>query len=151
MNDWIHWLLGIRESPDLVEGGSWSLRCQALPEGAAAVALVACAALAAWGVWWLYRLEGRSIALATRWLLVGLRLAVLACVAGMLLEVVLVITKPELIPARLLVLIDDSASMGLKDPYAARRPMSRPRKLTANSLRSRRSASEPAANWLAKR
>ena len=35
----------------------------------------------------------------------------------MLVEIVLVITKHELVPARLLVLVDDSASMGLKDPY----------------------------------
>jgi hypothetical protein len=118
MTAWIHWLLGIKESPDLIEGGSWSLRCQALPEGAWAVALVAIGVLAAWGVWWLYRLEGRSIGLGTRLLLVGLRLAALACVAGMLVEVVLVITKKELVPSRLLVLVDDSASMSLKDPYA---------------------------------
>ena len=65
MTPWIHWLLGIKESPDLIEGGSWSIRCQALPEGAWAVGLVAAGCLAAWGVWWLYRLEGRSIGLVT--------------------------------------------------------------------------------------
>ena len=118
MNDWIHWLLGISESPEMIEGEAGRCACQALPEGAAAVALVACGCLAAWGVYWLYRLEGRSIGTFRRWLLVGLRLAALACVAAMLVELVLVITKHELIPSRLVVLVDDSASMGLKDPYA---------------------------------
>ena len=53
-----------------------------------------------------------------RLLMVGLRLVVLACVAGMLLELVVVITKKEHVPSQLLVLVDDSESMSLKDPYA---------------------------------
>ena len=117
MNELSNWLLGIKQSPDVIEGGDWSLRCQALPTGIGAVLLVALGCLAVWGVWWLYRREGREVRSSTRWLLVGLRLAALACVAGMLLEVVLVITKKELAPAQLLVLVDDSASMSLKDPY----------------------------------
>ncbi len=62
MTEFFHWLLGINESPDLIDGGSWAVRCQALPEGLRAVVLVACGCAAIWGVWWLYRLEGaRSV------------------------------------------------------------------------------------------
>ena len=46
-----------------------------------------------------------------------LRCLVFTCVVFMLLELVLVITKRESIPSRLLVLVDTSESMGLNDPY----------------------------------
>jgi hypothetical protein len=118
MNDFWRWLFGIKQSPDLVEGGVWQLRCQALPEGGWAVAGVAAAIAAVALVWWLYRIEGRTIGPAMRSLMAVLRLVALTCVACMLVELVLVIVKKELVPSQLLVLIDDSESMGLKDPYA---------------------------------
>jgi hypothetical protein len=118
MEQFIRWLLGITHSPDLIEGGSWTLRCQALPEGITAVGYSALVLLAIVGVWWLYRLEGRVVRLPIRLLMIGLRLVVLACVAGMLLELVVVITKKERVPSQLLVLVDDSESMSLHDPYA---------------------------------
>jgi len=52
-----------------------------------------------------------------RLLLIGLRLVVLGCVACMLLELVLVMTKKELVPSQMIVLVDNTESMGLKDPY----------------------------------
>src|ERR1700729_4199968 len=100
MDEFIRWILGITHSPDLVEGGSWALRFQALPEGTPGVGFSALAALAIAGVWWLYRLEGRVVSLPTRLAMVGLRLTVLACVAGMLLELVVVITKKEKVPSQ---------------------------------------------------
>ncbi len=57
--------------------------------------------------------------------LVAARLLVLTCVAFMLLELVLVITKRESIPSQLLVLVDTSESMGLSDPYQADETASR--------------------------
>ena len=69
------------------------------------------------GVWYLYRGESSNVRPGTRLLLVGVRCLVLTCVAFMLLELVLVITKRESIPSHLLVLVDTSESMGLNDPY----------------------------------
>ena len=46
-----------------------------------------------------------------------MRALVLTCVAFMLLELVLVITKHESTPSRLVVLVDTSESMALNDPY----------------------------------
>ena len=145
MEQFIRWFLGITHSPDMIEGGSWTLRCQALPEGVTAVGYSALAVLAIVGVWWLYRVEGRVVPLATRLLMIGLRLAVLACVAGMLLELVVVITKKEHVPSQLLVLVDDSESMGLQDPYGDQDVADRTARaigggnesLTADQLRSR--------------
>ena len=132
-----------------------ALRFQALPEGITAVGYSALAALAIVGVWWLYRLEGRVVPVAMRLLMVGLRLVVLACVAGMLLELVVVITKKERVPSQLLVLVDDSESMSLKDPYADQELADRTAKaigtakdaLTADQLRGQtRSAIGPAGS-----
>ncbi len=71
--------------------------------------------------------------------MIGLRLVVLACVAGMLLELVIVITKKEHVPSQLLVLVDDSESMGL--PGSLRRPgtwpIGRPRPSAPPKMRSR--------------
>lgn len=114
---YLRWLIGIKQSTETVEGASWSLRFQSLPEGAWAVAAIAVALLLIAGVWWLYRREGREISVGMRLLLIGLRLVVLGCVACMLLELVLVITKKELVPSQMIVLVDDTESMGLKDPY----------------------------------
>ncbi|HEV7224947.1 MAG TPA: hypothetical protein VGN42_19745, partial [Pirellulales bacterium] len=53
-----------------------------------------------------------------RLLLGSLRALILLGIAFMLLEMVIVITKPELVPSRLLVLMDTSESMSLGDPYS---------------------------------
>src|SRR5437879_1384931 len=117
MDRFFRWLIGIKESSEHVEGGSWTVQFNSMPQGIWSAAAIAAAVLAAVGVWWLYRREGRTIRLPTRLTLVALRLIVLGCVACMLLELVLVITKKELIRSQLIVLVDDSESMGLKDPY----------------------------------
>ena len=118
MDELIRWLLGITHSPEEVEGGHDALRFAALPEGITAVGYVALAVLAVAGVVWLYRLEGREVSLWARCGMVALRLASLTCVAGMLLELVIVVTKKEQVPSQLIVLVDESESMSLKDPYA---------------------------------
>ncbi len=119
MHPWLEWLFGIQSSPDWVRGpGSrWSIEFQSLPQGGAAALTIAAAVVAVAGVWWLYRREGRSLGLFQRLVLSGLRLAVVLAVTFMLLEMVLVISKRELIPSRLLVLMDTSQSMALADPY----------------------------------
>lgn len=119
MHPWLEWLFGIQSSPDWVRGpGSrWHIEFQSLPQGGtAAIALIA-GAVALVGIWWLYRREGRSLGVLSRLVLSGLRLGILLAVTFMLLEMVVVISKRERIPSRLLVLDDTSQSMALADPY----------------------------------
>lgn len=117
MPSFLRWLIGLKEPPDWVAGGSWRLTLQSAPEGAMAVVYVALGLAAIGGIWWLYHKEGREVGRAMRLALVALRFLVLVCVALMLLELVLVINKTNLIPSQLLVLVDNSESMNLKDPY----------------------------------
>ena len=117
MNEFASWLLGLKQVPDWAAGGSWQIQFHTLPQGLWAVACLALALLGLVGVWYLYRTELNKVRLPIRLLLVTLRCLVLTCVALMLLELVLVVTKRELIPSNLLVLVDTSESMSLNDPY----------------------------------
>lgn len=120
MPHWLEWLLGIKSPPDWVRGpdSRWQVEFRSLPEGNAAALAIAAAVICMAGTWWLYRGEGRSLALTPRLLLSLLRLGVLLAVTFMLLEMVVVITKHEQVPSRLLVLMDTSQSMALADPYS---------------------------------
>ncbi|HET6882481.1 MAG TPA: hypothetical protein VFI31_20105 [Pirellulales bacterium] len=119
MPSWLEWLLGIQSSPDWVHGADsrWHVEFRSLPQGTAAAVAIGGAVLAVAGIWWLYRREGRSLSLAQRLLLSLLRCAVVVAVTFMLLEMVVVVSKHELVPSRLLVLVDTSQSMALADPY----------------------------------
>ena len=79
-----------------------------VPSGDAALVVLAGVVLAAWGVLYLYRREGRGLGLRVRLLLTGLRLAALLAVLAMLLEPVLVLKITELARSHLLVLVDTS-------------------------------------------
>ncbi|HEX7448989.1 MAG TPA: hypothetical protein VF306_15660, partial [Pirellulales bacterium] len=120
MTSWLEWLLGIKAPPEWVRGPDtqWHLEFQSLPQGMAAAAAVAAGVLAVAIIWLLYRAEGRSLGLGKRLALGALRGLILTCVVFMLLELVVVITKRELVPSRLLVLVDTSQSMDLADPYS---------------------------------
>lgn len=116
--DWlIRHLLNIRPA-SWAEGGHWSLDLASLPRSDLALAAGALAIFGIWGVWWLYRREGRGLGVPIRCLLAGLRLIVLACAVGMLLEPVLVFSRDEWVPSNLIVLQDRSESMDLRDAYA---------------------------------
>ncbi|HEV3005322.1 MAG TPA: hypothetical protein VGX78_12725, partial [Pirellulales bacterium] len=120
MTDFLNWLLGIKAAPDWVSGSDtqWRLDFLNPPEGLRAVAAVAAGLGAVVGIWYLYRLEGRSLSWLARLVLSGLRLAIVACMAFMLLELVVEFTKSEQVPSHLLVLMDTSESMSLADPYS---------------------------------
>ena len=120
MNDVVQWLLGLKQVPDWVSGGSWQIQFHSAPQGLWAGACVALALAAIAGVWYLYRTEVCTVRPAMRYLLVATRCLVLLCAAFMLLELVLVITKRESLPSHLLVLVDTSESMVLNDPYPRR-------------------------------
>lgn len=119
------WLIGIDSSSDWTSNDGWRLEFNSLPQGPWAAAAIAAAILSILGVWWLYRKEGREVPGFARAMLVVLRLGVLACVAVMLLELTMVFRQTELIPSRLLVLLDTSDSMNLKDPYVDEEAASR--------------------------
>ena len=117
MADFLRWILGLKQAPEWVSDGSYAIQFHSLPQGLWAIGCVALAVAGLAGIWFLYRSETSNVGRATRLALVVLRSLVLTCVAFMLLELVLVITKHESIPSRLVVLLDTSESMGLNDPY----------------------------------
>jgi hypothetical protein len=118
MTEFIRWLLGIHSSPDWIATyDDWSIQFQSPPEGTCAAVAVFVAFAATLFIWWLYRREGRSLGLAPRLMFFAIRSLILVGVAFMLLEMVLVLTKRELAPSNLAVLVDTSESMSLKDPY----------------------------------
>ncbi|HEV3024361.1 MAG TPA: vWA domain-containing protein, partial [Pirellulales bacterium] len=117
MAEFVRWLLGLKQVPDWASDGSWGIQLHSLPQGLWAVGCFGLALAAVVGVWYLYRGETSTVRVGTRLVLAALRALVLTCVAFMLLELVLVITKRELIDSQLLVLVDTSDSMGLNDPY----------------------------------
>lgn len=115
--DWlIQHLLRIRAA-SWAQGGDWSIEFAAIPRHDIALAVLALVAVGVWGVWYLYKREGRTISLRMRVLLAGLRLIVLASVVVMLLEPVLVFSRKETDPSNLIVLKDGSESMSLRDAY----------------------------------
>src|SRR5207245_8800853 len=68
-------------------------------------------------LWWLYRRARRDLSRPRRAWLLGLRLLVLAAVAVMLVEPVLVSTRRETVRSHLPIIVDDSESMAFADPY----------------------------------
>src|ERR671916_3441268 len=109
-------LLGIDRAP-WAAGGDWNVQFLSFPKGGGALLLLLAVPLAAWGVLYLYRLEGRNLSLPVRVMLGTLRMVVLLGVLAMLLEPVLVFTKQEFVPSNLIVLTDRSSSMDLRDAY----------------------------------
>jgi hypothetical protein len=119
MAEFVRWLLGLRQAPEWADAdAAYWVQFHSLPHGLWAVACVLAGVACAVGVYYLYRSEATTAGRGIRLLLVVVRSAVLACVAVMLLELVLVVTKRELVPSHLVVLVDTSESMGLNDPYA---------------------------------
>src|SRR5687768_5510720 len=117
MRNVLEHLLGIDPAP-WAEGGSWRVQFLSFPKGGAALLLLVALPLAAWGTLYLYRREGRNLALPTCVMLGTLRMVVLLGILAMLLEPVLVFTKQEFVPSNLIVLTDRSSSMDLRDAYA---------------------------------
>lgn len=75
-------------------------------------------ALAIYAVWWMYRREARgSLSKGMRWSLSTARVLVLLMLGAIGLEPVIVRYEHRRIDAQTIVLIDDSASMSLRDSY----------------------------------
>jgi hypothetical protein len=109
-------LFGIQAAP-WAQGGSWRVEWSAMPRHDAALLLIVSILAAAGGVLYLYRREGRNLSLPIRVVFTTLRMIVLLGVLAMLLEPVMVFSRQEWIRSNLLVLVDDSQSMDLKDAY----------------------------------
>ena len=110
MTGFLRWLVGVDSSPDWISGGGWRIELQSLPQSSwAAVALAV--VLAALGVSYLYRREGREIGTKVRVVLASLRVMILLAVGLMLLEMVVTLTKKESVPSHLLVLVEDRKSV----------------------------------------
>src|SRR5260221_5035210 len=115
--DWLAKLLFDVRPARWASGGSWRLEFLGAPRHDRALAAIALALIGTWGVWFLYRKEGRAIRLSMRLFLASLRLLVLGMVVIMLLEPLLIFTRLEMIPSNLIVLKDVSESIGLSDSY----------------------------------
>lgn len=99
------------------EGGHWSLDWIALPSGDRMLILLAVLAILGTGLALIYRWDARQTGKLARWSLFAMRTLLLLIGVGMLLEPVLVLSKEEKIPSHLLVLVDQSPSMELRDAW----------------------------------
>jgi hypothetical protein len=118
MNRLLQLMFGLGDGP-LAPGGRWRLEWGAVPTGDRALLWLVAIVVAAVGVWWLYRVEAASRRPGVRLLLGAVRLAVLGAVAVMLLEPILIFSHVEHEPSNMIVLLDNSRSMGLRDAWQA--------------------------------
>ncbi len=116
MNKFLEILFGI-ESSSWTEGGNWSTEWVGLPTGDGMLLFLIGAVILVAGGWWLYKRDARQVPLGRRCFLYAIRISILCLVIAMLLEPILVLSKEEKIPSHLLVLLDTSPSMSLKDAW----------------------------------
>ena len=116
MNRILEILFGIQSS-SWAEGGHWSAQWVGLPSGDRMLLLIVGIAVLLVGGWWLYQRDARQLPVLRRFLLYSIRIGLVLLVIAMLLEPVLVLSKEEKIPSHLLVLLDTSQSMALKDAW----------------------------------
>ena len=99
------------------QGGQWRLELVALPKHDGLLALILFVIIGIWAILMLYRRDARRLSALARWSLAILRIVAVSTILLMLLEPVLVFTKVDWVPSRLIVLNDLSDSMDLKDAY----------------------------------
>lgn len=109
-------MLGI-EPASWSNESKWKLDWLALPQGDQLFLLLAFLLAVFVGLWFLYRWEAKQLSLTNRIVLFSLRLGILGMVVFMLAEPILVLTKEEKIPSHLLVLVDTSQSMEMRDTW----------------------------------
>jgi len=120
----LRYLLNVEPAP-WTEGGDVRLGWLNLPQHDYALFLLLGVAAAMVGVVYLYRRDARSLARWKRMSLAALRLLTMAGVLVMLLEPAIIFTKREMIPSRLLVLVDNSESLDFNDAYVDARQAKR--------------------------
>ena len=120
----LKYLLNVEPAP-WTEGGEMRLGWLNLPQHDSALYLLLGVVAAAAAILYLYRREGRMLSRFARLGLAGLRFLTLAGVLAMLLEPAIIFTKREMIPSRLLILVDNSESMDFSDAYVDARQAKR--------------------------
>src|SRR3954465_15805254 len=100
MNQLLDHLLGIKPS-QWAAGGSRHLEWLEMPKHDKLFVLILAAAFATYGVYWLYRREGRGLSRPIRVMFVVLRMVAILGVVVMLLEPVVVFEKSEFVPSTL--------------------------------------------------
>jgi hypothetical protein len=119
MNRVIQTLFGLEGAASVGEG-RWRLEWNALPSGDRALFWIVGLLAAMAGIWLLYRVEAASRRSTVRVLLAAIRLAIVCVVAAMLIEPVLVFSHVEHEPSNLIVLLDHSRSMELRDAWQSK-------------------------------
>ncbi len=109
-------LLGLERT---TTGGTtrWAVEWTGAPSGDWMLALLAGLIVLGVGAVWLYKHEARDISERWRFILAGLRIALLLAIIAMLMEPELVAQTSEPVPSTILVLVDRSASMDIRDAY----------------------------------
>jgi hypothetical protein len=116
LNRFLEILFGVQSS-SWTEGGHWSAQWVGMPTGDWMLLLIAGILVLVAGGWWLYKRDAQQVPAGRRYLLYAIRISILLLVVAMLLEPILVLSKEEKIPSHLLVLLDTSLSMSLKDAW----------------------------------
>ncbi|MCA9022500.1 MAG: hypothetical protein KDA74_20265, partial [Planctomycetaceae bacterium] len=116
LNGILEFLFGIKNSA-WTEGGHWSAQWVGLPGGDWRLLLILGILVLIGGGWWLYKRDAQQVPFVRRCLLYSIRISIVLLVIAMLLEPILVLSKEEKIPSHLLVLMDNSLSMSLKDAW----------------------------------
>lgn len=109
-------LFGLNSS-SWTEGGSWSLDWISLPAGDRMLLLLTVIVIFGGGLALVYRWDARQTSRFARWSLLVTRVILLLLAVAMLLEPVLVLSKEEKLPSHLIVMVDNSPSMELRDAW----------------------------------
>ncbi len=116
MDSWWLKLLGVEEGR-LPPGAEVKFALAGAPSSWRALALLAIACAAAYGVFRLYRRENPVCPARVRTALACVRAAVYAILAAVLLEPVLAVETRKIIEPYVILLLDDSLSMSIRDRY----------------------------------
>jgi len=115
MSEWLKTLLGV-EDKEIPRDAVTSFEFANLPHGSAGLLLLLLAVALVAGVFWVYRREG-SAASGVKLSLAALRGLVLAAAFVLVLEPILAVDQVQHIDKGVVVLLDESLSMAVKDPY----------------------------------
>ena len=109
-------LLGLEPAPWTGES-EWELQWTALPSGDGGLLVILLMLAALVGLWFLYRYEAKRIAWHWRAVLLAMRAGVAVGILAMIFEPAVLLSKREMVPSNLLVLVDHSRSMELRDAW----------------------------------
>ncbi len=116
MQDWLHWLAGLKGIA-VEAGAELRLELSAFPRGGLAMLTLIGVVLAIWAIVFFYRRHRADLSRGKRALLTALRLAALLVALLVLFEPNLVAVKREVRPGQTLLLLDTSQSMAHVDAY----------------------------------